>query len=134
MRKTQGIPTGPAPMLQYPPPEQPWDVVTIDLLQLPKIHHDSQYLLVCIDHFSRFVVLTPLKNKTATAVAHALLIHLFYPYTTPRVLLSDNGAKFRNELLAEICSLYNIKQTFTVAYHPTPEFKWTGRKSKQENS
>ncbi len=25
----------PAPILQYPPPEGPWDVVAIDLLQLP---------------------------------------------------------------------------------------------------
>ncbi len=35
------------------------------------------------------------------------------------VILSDNGAEFRNQLLSDICSLYGIKQTFTVAYHPS---------------
>ncbi len=75
--------------------------------------------LVCVDHFSRFVVLAPVETKTAPAIAHALVTHLFCPYTTPRVLLSDNGTEFRNALLIEICSKYNIKQTFTVAYHPS---------------
>ena len=115
----KGSPQGPAPILEYPAPEQPWDVVAIDLLQLPKSTHGSQYLLVCVDHFSRYVVLAPVKTKTATAIAHALVTHLLCPYSTPRVLLSDNGAEFRNSLLAEICSAYNIKQTFTVAYHPS---------------
>ncbi len=35
------------------------------------------------------------------------------------MLLSDNGAEFRNALLAEICKQFNIKQTFTVTYHPS---------------
>ena len=109
----------PAPILQYPPPEGPWDVVAIDLLQLPASHQGSRYLLVCVDHFSRMVVLAPLPNKTAGAVAHALISKLFCPYTTPRVLLSDNGAEFRNALLEEICRQFNIKQTFTVTYHPS---------------
>ncbi len=33
------------------------------------------------------------------------------------MLLSDNGAEFRNKVLQEICSQFNITQTFTVAYH-----------------
>ena len=109
----------PAPILQYPPPEGPWDVVAIDLLQLPASHQGSRYVLVCVDHFSRYVVLAPLPNKTADAVAHALITHLFCPYSTPRVLLSDNGAEFRNALLKEICNQFQIKQTFTVTYHPS---------------
>ena len=28
----------PAPILEYPPPARPWDVVAIDLLQLPTSH------------------------------------------------------------------------------------------------
>ncbi len=72
---------------------------------------------MCVDHYSRFVVLAPIKNKTATFVAHALVIQLICPYTMPRILLSNNGAEFRNAILAEICNQY-ITQTFTVAYHP----------------
>ncbi len=36
----------PAPILEYPPPDRPWDVVPIDLLQLLPSHQGSRYLLV----------------------------------------------------------------------------------------
>ncbi len=78
----------PAPILEYPPHERPWDVVAIDLLQLPAGHQGSKYLLVCVDHLSRYVGLAPLKDKTAGAVAYALVTNLFCPYSTLRVLLS----------------------------------------------
>ncbi len=81
--KHKGAVKGPAPILEYPLPERPWDIVSIDLLQLPKSQNGSQYLLVCVDHFSRFVVLSPLKEKSAKYVAHALVTKLFYPYSTP---------------------------------------------------
>ncbi len=51
-------------------------------------------------------------------VAHAIVSHLICPYRTPRVLLSDNGTEFKNQILADICSQYNIKQTFIIAHHP----------------
>ncbi len=33
----KGISSGPAPILEYPPPNRPWDVVSIDFLQLTTI-------------------------------------------------------------------------------------------------
>ncbi len=110
-------PTGLALMLLYPTPEQLWDLVSVDLLQQRKSQYGSQYLLVCIDHFSHFVVFAPVKNKTAASVSHALVTQLFCHYSTPRVLLIDNGAKFRSAILSEIYSQYSIKQTLTVVYH-----------------
>ena len=109
----------PAPILEYPLPTRPWDVVGIDLLQLPPSRQGSKYLLVSLDHFSRYVVLALLKDKIAGAVAHAIVRKLFHVHSIPRVLLSDNGTEFHNGLLKEICSQYNIKQTFTMTYHPS---------------
>ncbi len=94
----------------------PWDIVSIDLLQLPQSQYGSIYL--CVDHLTRYVVLAPLKEMTATQVAHALVTHLFRPFSTPSVMLSDNGAEFRNAVVADICSKFDITQPFTAAYHP----------------
>ncbi len=99
--------------------QTPFDVVGIDLLQLPRSHQGSPYVLVCVDHFSRFTVLAPLPNKFATTVAHALVSHLICPYTTARVLFSDNGTEFKNQILQDICTQFNIKQAFITAHHPT---------------
>ncbi len=91
-----------APILEYSPPERLKDVVSIDLLQLPASNQGFKYLLMCVDHLTPYVVLAPLKDKSAKSVAHALDTHLFCTYTAPRVLLSDNGTEFRNQLPEEI--------------------------------
>ncbi len=51
-------------------------------------------------------------------MAHALVTHLFCPFSTPQVILSVNGAELRDAVVSEICSRFGIKQTFTAAIHP----------------
>ncbi len=71
-----------APILEYPLPARPYDVIDIEVLQLPRSHEGSSYVLVCVDHFSRFTVLAPLPNKSATTLAHALVSHLICPFSS----------------------------------------------------
>ncbi len=105
--ETKGT-TKTAPILEYPLPAGPADVVGIDLLQLPPSIQGSIYVLVCTDHFSHFIVPAPLPNKSATTVAHAIVSHLICPYTTPHVLLSDNGTESKNHVLWDICTQFHI--------------------------
>ncbi len=107
-------------ILKYALPAGPFDVVGIDLLQLPRSIQGSIYVIVCVDHFSRFTVLPPLPNKSATTVAHAIASHIC-PYTTPRVLLSNNGTEFKNQVLRGICTQFHIQQTFITSHHPGEE-------------
>ncbi len=59
-----------------------------------------------------------MKDKSAKSVGHALITHLICPFSTPRVLLNDNGTEFWNQLLEELCKQFGIKQCFAVSYHP----------------
>ncbi len=118
LRKEQRNSSRTSSNLRVPLTEAPFDTISTDLFQLPQSHQGSRYLLVCVDHFSRVVVLAPIKSKTAQAVAHALVTHLIRPYTTSRVLLSDNGTEFSTTVIAEICANFEIAQTFTTPYHP----------------
>ncbi len=108
-----------APILEYPLPSGPFDVVGLDLLQLPRSSQGSGYILVCVDHFSWFVVLAPLRDESAATVAHTLFSHLIYLQTTLRGFLTDNGTECKNQVLADICSRYRFKQTFITAHHPS---------------
>ncbi len=129
----KGVPSGPAPIQQYPSPSCPFDCVSNDLLQLPPSYQRSKYVEVMMGMFSHYVILAPIKETTARAVAHAVVTKLICEHTAPRVLLSDNTAEFRNKVLAEICTQFGITQTFTVVYHPasnelertTPEPRYT---------
>ncbi len=87
-------------------------------MQLPRSSQGSGYILVCVDYFFQFVVLAPLRDKSAATVAHALVSHLICPYTTPRVVLTDNGTEFKNQVLVDFCSQYEMKQTFIMTHLP----------------
>ncbi len=113
--ETKGT-TQTAPILQHPLPAVPFNVVDVDLLQLTRSIQVSIYILVYIDHFSRFTVLAPLYNKSATTVVHAIVSHFIFPYTTPRVLLSDNGTEFKNQVLRDITLSFTLKRHLL---HPT---------------
>ncbi len=52
------------PILGYPTPNCSFDILPIDLLQLPCSRQGSTYVLVCVEHFSRLVILVPLLNKS----------------------------------------------------------------------
>lgn len=106
------------PIKSYPIPLEPWDTIAIDLLKLPQTTEGHKYLLVAIDHFSRFSVLVPIVDKQATTVAKALIDEVFCKYNTPKVLISDNGTEFNNKILEAICKEYQVDKVNTMAYHP----------------
>ncbi len=70
---------------------RPFDVVGVDLLKMPTSATGAEYLFVAVDHFSRYLVLVPLFDKTARSVARAFTQHVICPFTAHRVLFSDNG-------------------------------------------
>ena len=45
-------------------------------------------------------------------------MHIFNRFSTPKVLLSDQGTYFKKQVLDAVCKQCEITQSFTVAYHP----------------
>ena len=107
-----------SPNLPYPIPHAPWDSLSIDVLKLPLTEKGNQYLLVCVDSFSRYTILVPLKDKSAKSVARALIDDVICRYSAPRVLLSDNGTEFNNTILQAVCESFHIKKCNIVPYSP----------------
>ncbi len=55
---------------------------------------------------------------TSLLIQWLMSLFLICPYTAPRVLLSDNGTEFKNQVLQEMCTRFNIQQTFITSHHP----------------
>ena len=70
----------------------------IDMLTVPDI--GFKWILNYQDHFTKWVVLKPLKQKCAEEVA-SNLVTIFYLLGAPNILQSDNGKEFDNRLLLE---------------------------------
>ncbi len=55
--------------------------VLIDLLQLPPSYQGSNYVVVIVDMFSRYVILALIKEKTARVVALTIVSSLICEHT-----------------------------------------------------
>ncbi len=107
-----------SPNLAYPIPHAPWDSLSVDILKLPLTENGFQYLLVCIDSFSRYSILVPLKDKSAHSVARAIINEVICRHASPKTLLSDNGSEFNNVILKSICEAFQIKKCNVIPYSP----------------
>ena len=102
---------------------EPMDLIHVDLVGMEvtvetKKKPVVQKILVVTDHFSPFVQAYKVKDKRAITIAKCLYDNYFRHYGFPRHLLSDQGTKFCNAILNEMCIYLNIKKLRTLPYHP----------------
>ena len=92
---------------------------SIDLIDLNRYGGNAgyRYILSCIDYFSRYCWIRPLKDKTSLHVKGQMEDIISTALTTPKVLQSDNGKEFRGSL-SKYCEDEKIKQVFTLSYTP----------------
>ncbi|SAL97842.1 hypothetical protein [Absidia glauca] len=96
----------------------PGDHWAIDLAgPLPTTERGNNYLLVMIDICTRFVILRPIKNKTAEAVVQAIL-PVFCDFGIPINLQSDNGKEFANQVMNRFKQKAGFDHRLITAYHP----------------
>ena len=70
------------------------------------------------DAFSKFFVAVVTPNQKAKTVAKALIDKWFYTYGIPACIDSDQGKRFDNHLIEQLCRLYSIQQSTTTLYNP----------------
>ena len=96
----------------------PMDHLQIDLVSGFRISNDgNKYLCTVIDICTRFAFLRALKDKSARSVAD-VLIEIIRDFGIPKIIQSDNGTEFANEVMTEMCSLLKIDKRFSAPYHP----------------
>ena len=66
---------------------------------------------------SQFTVLRPLKNKSSETVGRKLW-KIICEYGTMKILQSDNGSEFVNEVMSQLTKLFGIDHRLITAYNP----------------
>lgn len=98
---------------------RPFQRVFVDFVgPLPRSKAGNAYLLTVVDAFSKFIILVPTRNQTASTTVRALTRHVFSHYGFPEYLVSDNGTNFRSNLMRDLCLSCGIKHVFTSPYNP----------------
>ena len=102
----------------YPPPKNPFETMSCDILTLPKSDNGSQYVVVFIDHFSRYCEMRVIPDKTADSVAYAFMNAVIARWGCPIHLISDNGPEFINNIMIKLCARLNIKRPKILPLRP----------------
>ena len=114
----KGHPVGDFPLYRRTA-ERPYEVYSVDLMDLPKSRSGYNCVLVGVDRFSKFGHVVPLRNKTSRTVARALEAHILSTVPrTPETILSDSGPEFRGGPFRELLKTYGIAHDHSVPYAP----------------
>ena len=96
----------------------PWDTLSVDIVGPLPADRRHEFLIVFVDCFSRYSILVPTSNHTASTVSDALLRHVVPYFGTPRRLLSDRGWEFVGEVWSKLTHSLGIQRLLTSPYHP----------------
>ena len=84
-----------------------WQMDLADMVQLRRFNDGYQYLLTCIDIYSKYAWVVPIKNKSGQEVARAL-DGVFKEGRIPKKLQSDKGREFLNHLVQDLLKQYGV--------------------------
>lgn len=94
-----------------------WIMDLTDLSEFESSNNHYRYIFHVIDTFSKMAWALPLKNKEAQTIVKELEL-IILKEGAPKVISSDNGLEFKNDLMTKLLTEHHVKQYFGKAYYP----------------
>lgn len=85
-----------------------WQIDLADLQKISKYNDNNRYLVTCIDVFSKFAWVVPIKNKKSDTVLEAFKFIINSSGRKPNFLQSDQGTEFLNSKFKEYLSEIDV--------------------------
>ena len=86
----------------------PWEMITVDILEVTVSCQNNRYLLVVQDYFTKWPAAIALPDETAARITREL-VKLFSEFGIPRIVHSDQGHNFE---------AFGVNKSHITTYHP----------------
>ena len=93
-----------------------WEMIAVDILEVPLSSHKNRYLLVVQDYFTKWETAIALPDQTAICVL-SILVKIFSEFGVPKSLHSDQGRIFESTILCQTLEVFGICNAHTTSYH-----------------
>ena len=98
---------------------EPNELLSIDFIgPLPTARAGMKYVLVCLDAFSKFVALYPLKNATTQSVINKIFNDYIIKHGKPKRIQADHSTQFTSKKWINKLKTENIICSFSSIRHP----------------
>jgi transposase InsO family protein len=84
---------------------------------LPVTGSENKYLLIFVDHFTRFCEAIPIPTQETEIRAKEFVVRIITQFGVPSKLLTDRGATFMSTLMKEVCKLLGIQKLQISSYN-----------------
>ena len=109
-----------APALRMHNTSRPFQRIHVDLIgKLIRSSAGHEYIMTCIDSRTRFLIAVPLRNKTASLVAQALMERVICHFGAPDTIVSDMGSEFVSAVWKALMDTWSIHHLTTARYSPS---------------
>ncbi|KAL7724950.1 hypothetical protein ACLKA6_002314 [Drosophila palustris] len=97
--------------------DRPMQKLYLDFLgKYPRSRKGNAYILIALDHFTKFVWLRAITSATALATVKILKDEIFSHFGVPEVIHTDNGKQFTSQEFAALMQHHGIKHLRTGNY------------------
>ena len=100
-------------------PSVPNQLITTDIAgPFTTTPQNNQYLLVIVDHFTKYIQLHAISNTKAETIANIIVNDWICSLGVPEQILSDLGTQYQSKLLEAVYEYLDILKLKTTAFHP----------------
>ncbi|UYV71989.1 K02A2.6-like, partial [Cordylochernes scorpioides] len=115
IKRPKGKPNG--ALGQIPPPQQPFDLISIDTIAgFSKYGHSKTYLHVIVDHLTRYAWTFP--SKSTSTLTYIQTLKTVLQQGSPKRLLSDRAPAFTSEKFRKFLITHGIQPLLTTSNNP----------------
>uniref|UniRef100_A0A5S6QYE8 RNA-directed DNA polymerase n=1 Tax=Trichuris muris TaxID=70415 RepID=A0A5S6QYE8_TRIMR len=106
------------PLSKFLKPDVRFDKIHLDIVGPLPTSNGCNYILTCIDRYTRWPEALPIPDTTASTVAKAFVKDWISRYGVPSTVTTDRGTQFESELWRQLMFTLGCYRIRTTAYHP----------------